>query len=58
MIVEMYVGCLDNTWYTINVTIPDNTPEDKIGEIAEKKLIKQLKEKEVAFMGVYHIENE
>ena len=53
--VELAVGELDHRWYTTNVEIPRDTPEDKIEEVAVEKLTKELGKQEVAFITLYHI---
>lgn len=61
--VEMYVGeaALGEShgmWNTDYVDIPADTPEDKIAEVAERAMWKQLEEQKagnVVFIGVYHI---
>ena len=57
--VEMYVGVHEGnaqTWFTEFVDIPADTPEDKVGEVAEKKLLRRLEKTDlqVAFVGVYN----
>jgi hypothetical protein len=53
--VELAVGQLDQTWYTTNVEIPKDTPDDKIEEVAVEQLTKELGKQEVAFITLYHI---
>lgn len=56
--IEMYVGLVEpQQWYTIEVEIPADTPQDKIEEVATAELLKILGKGDVyaAFYGVYHI---
>lgn len=58
MQVEMYVGTIDRRWHLINIEIPEDTPNDKIDEVAEDVAMDYLanhKNTDVAFVSVYHI---
>ena len=61
--IEMYVGIAEGggdcgSWSTDYVDIPADTAEDKIAEVAEKILRKEMEKdgtENVAFVGVYHV---
>lgn len=52
----MFVGYNDNTWSNTVIDVPDDTPEDKIDDVACDALLAELEKekKEVAFVGVLH----
>lgn len=56
MEVEMFIGHPDKTWNTAFVTIPDDTPKEKINDVAADTMLRKLEEDEieVAFVGVFH----
>lgn len=58
--VEMYVGWGDHTWSIVSVFIPEDTPEEKIEELARKELERELKDNPsiVCFTGIFHIWND
>ena len=56
--IEMYVGRVEpQDWYTVDVEIPADTPEEKIEEVATAELLKIVGKGDVypAFNGVYHV---
>ncbi|HEC66267.1 hypothetical protein LCGC14_3100520 [marine sediment metagenome] len=58
--VELYIGYTNNRWETQCVSIPFDTPEEKVEEVATQKSMQEFfnnprTHDEVAFVGVYHI---
>ena len=56
--IEMYIGRVSpRDWYTLDVDIPADTPEDKIAEVAKQELEHLLNAAKVhaAFFGVYSV---
>ena len=54
--IELYIGYTDNTWSTVEVEIPADTPEEDIEEIAIEQLDTNLAQA-AAFIGLYHYDN-
>jgi len=57
MLVEMYVGRQSYSWDSWYVSIPNETKEDDIPKVAEKVLLKEMKEAKtdnISFYGVLH----
>ena len=58
--VEMYVGIYQGnarTWFTHFVDVPRDTPEDKLSEVAQAAMFKELEKNPnlmVAFVGIYN----
>ncbi len=58
--VELYIGYTNNRWDTRYVSIPFDTPEEKVEEVATQEgtalfFNNPYTHDEVAFVGVYHI---
>ena len=58
--VEIYIGYISHKWETQYVSIPFDTPKEKVEEVATQKgtalfFNNPYTHDEVAFVGIYHI---
>ncbi len=58
--IEIYIGYISHEWETQYVSIPFDTPKEKIEEVATQKGMQKFfnnphTRDEVAFVGVYYI---